>query len=203
MISAIQNFITSPAIFNATQSTVTQVTTETCLKAVGRPTFILTDKQIDPQTKKFSATKEFLYQITCLAIYLAAITPICKKGAFALAKKAYKNEPIFQAFKDSSEFMKFHKMDESRKIAKLTEINKAAGNGDKFTRSTINQDSENLARGVVEAGSMFGSVAGLAILAPIISHPIIHPVMKMIGMDNPKDAKSKQETPQPEQKQEI
>ena len=95
MISAIQNFITSPAIFNATQSTVTQVTTETCLKAVGRPTFILTDKQIDPQTKKFSATKEFLYQITCLAIYLAAITPICKKGAFALAKKAYKNEPIF------------------------------------------------------------------------------------------------------------
>ena len=36
MISAIQNFITSPAIFNATQSTVTQVTTETCLKAVGR-----------------------------------------------------------------------------------------------------------------------------------------------------------------------
>ena len=196
MISAIQNFITSPAIFNATQSTVTQVTTETCLKAVGRPTFILTDKQIDPQTKKFSATKEFLYQITCLAIYLAAITPICKKGAFALAKKAYKNEPIFQAFKDSSEFMKFHKMDESGKIAKLTEINKAAG-------STINQDSENLARGVVEAGSMFGSVAGLAILAPIMSHPIIHPVMKMIGMDNPKDAKSKQETPQPEQKQKI
>ena len=27
--------------------------------------------------------------------------------------------------------------------------------------------------------------------------------MKMIGMDNPKDAKSKQETPQPEQKQEV
>ena len=68
MIGAIQNLITSPAIYNATQSTVTQVTTETCLKAVGRPSFILMDKQIDPQTKKFSATKEFLYQATCLAI---------------------------------------------------------------------------------------------------------------------------------------
>ena len=37
MIGAIQNLITSPAIYNATQSTVTQVTTETCLKAIGRP----------------------------------------------------------------------------------------------------------------------------------------------------------------------
>ena len=78
MIGAIQNLITSPAIYNATQSTVTQVTTETCLKAIGRPSFILMDKQIDPQTKKFSATKEFLYHATCLAIYLAAITPLAK-----------------------------------------------------------------------------------------------------------------------------
>lgn len=63
MISAIQNFITSPAIFNATQSTVTQVTTETCLKAVGRPTFILTDKQIDPQTKNSQQQKNFCIKL--------------------------------------------------------------------------------------------------------------------------------------------
>lgn len=193
MISAIQNFITSPAIFNATQSTVTQVTTETCLKAVGRPTFILADKQIDPQTKKFSATKEFLYQITCLAIYLAAITPLCKKGAFAIAKKAYKNEPVFKAFKDSNEFMNFHKLEEAQKVEKLKEMSKTLKNGDAFTRETINQDSENLARGVVEAGSMFGSVAGLAILAPIVSHPIIHPVMKMIGMEAPNNKTDKKQ----------
>ena len=53
MISAIQSFVTSPALYNMTQSTVTQITTETCLKAVGRPAFILGDKDIDSQTKKF------------------------------------------------------------------------------------------------------------------------------------------------------
>ena len=47
MISAIQSFVTSPALYNMTQSTVTQITTETCLKAVGRPAFILGDKDID------------------------------------------------------------------------------------------------------------------------------------------------------------
>ena len=82
-----------------TQNTVTQITTETCLKAVGRPAFILADKKIDPQTKKFSATKEFLYQLTCLGIYLSIIIPVCRKSAFKAAKKLFKDDKVFQAFK--------------------------------------------------------------------------------------------------------
>ena len=64
MIGGIQNLISNPTLYNLTQSTVTQVTTETCLKAIGRPSFILLDNQIDSKTKKFSATKELLYQLT-------------------------------------------------------------------------------------------------------------------------------------------
>ncbi len=180
MIGAIQNIVSNPTIYNLTQSTVTQVTTETCLKAAGRPSFILLDKQIDPQTKKFSATKEFLYQLTCLGIYLAAIVPICKKGAFAIAKKAYPNEQVFKAFKDSDTFMKYFKADEAGKLSQLEELNNAITSGDKFVKENIN---ENFAKGVVEAGSIFGSVTGLAILAPIVSHPIIHPVLKVLGLD--------------------
>ena len=199
MIGAIQNLITSPAIYNATQSTVTQVTTETCLKAIGRPSFILMDKQIDPQTKKFSATKEFLYQATCLGIYLAAITPLAKKYAYKIAQNCYKDEAVFKAFGSVKEFMNFHQLKtEAEKVAKLEELSKNMGVT--FTRESvkdnlksgakeISQESENLARGVIEAGSIFGSVAGLAILAPIVSHPIIHPVMKALGFDNPQQAK--------------
>ena len=119
MISAIQSFVTSPALYNMTQSTVTQITTETCLKAVGRPAFILGDKDIDSQTKKFSSTKEFLYQMTCLGIYLAAVMPILRKGTFALARKMYKDEPVFKVFKNSGDFMKYYKMNDTEKAAKL------------------------------------------------------------------------------------
>lgn len=197
MISAIQSFITSPSLYNMTQSTVTQITTETCLKAVGRPAFILADKDIDPQTKKFSSTKEFLYQMTCLGIYLAAIMPILRKGTFALARKMYKDEPVFKAFKNSGDFMKYYKMKDTEKAAKLEEINKNLKDGNKFTKENINED---FAKGLTELTSIIGSVTGLAVIAPVISHPLIHPILRTMGLDeNKKDDKKPEQAQQPAQ----
>lgn len=197
MISAIQSFITSPSLYNMTQSTVTQITTETCLKAVGRPAFILADKDIDPQTKKFSSTKEFLYQMTCLGIYLAAIMPILRKGTFALARKMYKDEPVFKAFKNSGDFMKYYKMKDTEKAAKLEEINKNLKDGNKFTKENINED---FAKGLTELTSIIGSVTGLAVVAPVISHPLIHPILRTMGLDeNKKDDKKPEKAQQPAQ----
>lgn len=180
MISGIQNLMASPALYNMTQSTVTQITTETCLKAVGRPSFILMDKNIDAQTKKYSSTKEFLYQMTCLGIYLIAVMPLLKKYSFAAAKKLYKDEAVFKAFKTSGDFIKYYKMDEAGKAAKLAEINNSIKSGDKFTKEKIN---ENLAKGLLESVSILGSVTGLAIIAPIVSHPLIHPILRACGLD--------------------
>ena len=188
MISAVQNLITNPTLYNMTQNTVTQITTETCLKAVGRPAFILADKKIDPQTKKFSATKELLYQLTCLGIYLSIIIPVCRKSAFKAAKKLFKDEKVFQAFKSTKEFSNFDKMNENERLAKLAELNKNRADGDKFTKENINTA---LAKGSIELGSMFGSVTGLAILAPIVSHPLIHPIMKKIGITENKQTEEK------------
>lgn len=194
MISAIQSFVTSPALYNMTQSTVTQITTETCLKAVGRPAFILADKDIDSQTKKFSSTKEFLYQMTCLGIYLAAVMPILRKGTFALARKMYKNEPVFNAFKNSGEFMKYYKMDEAGKLAKIEEINKNLKPENKITKDKINED---FAKGLTELTSIVGSVTGLAVIAPVISHPLIHPILRTMGLDeNKKDDKKPEQQAQ-------
>ena len=177
MINTIKNIISSSALYNTTQNTVMQVTTETCLKAVGRPAFILMDKQIDNQTKKYSATKEFLYQLICLGIYLAAITPLCKKGAYALAKKIYPNESVFKAFKNPTEFMNFYKLKEAEKIKVLQ---KKSNDIFRFSRKNIDVKSENLAKGAIEAGSLFASVSGFAVLAPMISHIVIKPVMKLM-----------------------
>ena len=179
MIGAVQNIISNPTLYNMTQSTITQITTETCLKAVGRPSFILMDRDIDAQTKKYSSVKEFLYQMTCLGIYLAAVMPLLKKCSFKLAGKL-SNEDVFKAFKSSGEFLKYHKMDEAGKIAKLEEINRNSPSGDRFVKENIDED---LAKGVVEISSIIGSVTGLAIIAPIASHPLIHPIMKVMGLD--------------------
>ena len=86
MINGITNFLTSSTLSNIAQSTTASVSIETGMKAVGRPSFILADKKLDNNTKKYAATKEFLYQATCLATYMAIIIPIFKKGAFKLAK---------------------------------------------------------------------------------------------------------------------
>lgn len=175
----IQNIISNPTLYNITQNTATQVSIETSLKAVGRPGFILVDNQIDKQTKKFAATKEFLYQMICLGIYLAVIIPVFKKGAFKIAEKMFKDEAVFKAFKTPEEFLKFQKLEEAQKLAKIEELNKNRQSGDKFVKENIN---ENLARGVIEGSSIFGSITGLAIVAPVVSHPLIHPVLKVLGM---------------------
>ena len=191
MINGIQNLISNSALYSATQSTATQVTIETCLKAVGRPGFILIDKDIDNRTKKFSATKEFLYQAICLGIYLAFIIPSLKKGVFSLAKKVYKNEPVFKAFKSADEFLDYHKLDATKRAQKLDEINQLVNPTDKFTPENVNAD---FAKGAIECGSILGTVAGLAILAPVISHPLIHPILKAVGLDKHSEHKTEQST---------
>ena len=193
----IQNILSNPTLFNMTQSTATQVTIETCLKAAGRPSFILMDNQIDKDTKKFAAMKEFLYQMTCLGIYLAVIIPVFKKGAFKIAQKMFKDEAVFKAFKTPEEFLKFQKLEEAQKLAKIEEINKTVKSGDKFVKENIN---ENLAKGVIEGSSIFGSITGLAIVAPIVSHPLIHPVLKTLGFS---DHKNEQKVDENKSKVEI
>lgn len=188
MISGIQNLISNPTLYNLTQNTVTQVTTETCLKAVGRPSFILADKQIDPQTKKFSATKELLYQLTCLGIYLSMIHQF-KKASFSIGRKLFKDEDVFKAFKHTGDFMQYFKMDEAAKLKKLEEINKNRAEGDKFIKENLNL---NLGKGIIESCSIFGTVVGLAILAPIVSHPLIHPILKHLGLNHSKKSEEQQ-----------
>lgn len=86
MIGAVKSLVTSSQLANIAQNTTQSVAIETTLKSIGRPGFILIDKDIDSDTKQYAAAKEFLYQATCLAVYMALIVPVFKKADLKLPK---------------------------------------------------------------------------------------------------------------------
>ena len=182
----IHSILTNPTIYNITQTTQAQVAIETSLKAVGRPGFILLDNNIDKNTKKYSSMKEFLYQITCLGVSLGFIIPIFKKNSFSIARKLFKDDEVFKAFKTSDEFNKFHKLSQDEKIKYLDGINKNQKTD--FKLENINEDR---AKGMIECTSIAGSMLGLSILSPLISRPFIRPVLKAFGADTQKNYNKK------------
>ncbi len=197
MISAVTNILSNPTLASVAQNTKAAISIETGLKAVGRPSFILADKDISPETKKYAATKEFLYQAICLGVYLAIVMPVFKGGAFKLAKNTfYKNKPGFDKFKNASEYLDYHnfaKLKQKQRIKELSitkNLNKFKENGMRdILLNEATPDKFPLIKGVIEAGSIIGSVLGLAILAPQVSHHTVHPIMKALGFEKKSENK--------------
>ena len=199
MINGISALLTNPVLSNIAQSTTASVSIETGLKAVGRPSFILADSKIEPQTKRYAAMKEFLYQVTCLATYMAIVVPIFKNGSFKLAQKYFKDEPGFKMFKNAGNYLKYHKLSTlpMQERLKILETDKYKTEfTDEIRQILLKEEKpnpQNLIKGVVEFGNTVGSVLGLAIFAPQVSHLIIHPVLKyfdkMHDVDNLQDKK--------------
>ncbi len=197
MIGAIKNIVTSSQLANVAQNTAQSVTVETTLKAIGRPGFILIDNDIDADTKQYAAAKEFLYQATCLAVYMALIVPVFKKGGFKLAKNIiFKNTQGFEHFKNVKEYTHYRKLAENPNIenrqASLAKIipGKDVKVKDQYDGVLLNEltkekpDLFTNVKGAVELSNLIGSVLGLAILAPQVSHAFIHPALKLLGLED-------------------
>ncbi len=186
----IGNILTSPALYEFSKTAQAQVGVATGLKAIGRPGFIILDNKIDPQTKKYSAMKEFLYQATCLAMALFVVANF-KKHSISIGKHIFKNEQVFKAFKNYGDFANYIKLSDTEKAEKLAQINKTAKAAaekagkihEEFKIENINED---LAKGMKEVSSIAGSMLGLSIAAPLISRPFIRPVLKALGINNEK-----------------
>lgn len=201
MIGAVKNILTSSNLANIAQNTNASVTIETGLKAIGRPAFIWADKDVDPQTKKYAATKEFLYQAICLLTYMALVIPVFKKGFFSLAKNhIFKNEDAFKHFKSAKEYKHYRNLAEKSLNNRNLTAQKDLGDGkvidmyDSVLQVELKKEKPELfplVKGAIEFGSIVGSVVGLAILAPQVSHAFIHPILKFAGMEN--DNKNKAE----------
>lgn len=197
MITNLANILTSPTMQNIAQNTTKAVTTETALKAIGRPGFTLMDKNVDKETRNYSAVKEFLYQTLCLGIYLAIIPPLFKEGGFQVAKKFFKSEgKHFPQFKSAKEFLNYHKlacMKLEDRVKETKILDKISGTLKEHSsaQTTIKQNlltkySPNkypLVKGSIELCSIIGSVVGLTMLAPELSHLLLHPIMKAINLE--------------------
>ncbi len=223
MLTPFVNAITSNTFQTLAQNTDACVKLETSLKAVGRPAFTLIDKNTDKQTRKYAATKEFLYQILCLGIYMAIIPPIFKNGGFKLFQKLFAKEQM-PAFRNAKQMMAYHHLAymkpseraienniKNAKYINLLERGDKDGNlltdpktGKKLTeylfglkdgngkeivapleKRTMEKEGKmfDLAKGSIEFSSIVGSVVGLTILAPEISHLILHPIMKALHLE--------------------
>lgn len=208
MITSFVNAITSNTFQTIAQNTDACVKIETGLKAVGRPAFTLMDKNTDKDTRKYAAVKEFLYQLLCFGIYIAVIPPIFKNGGFKLAQKIFKNEGM-PAFKNAKQMLAYHHLAYMKPEERLLPKNKKfldliddkltnpkdnntklieylVGNKEKNTtglhKGTMEKQGKmfDLAKGSIELSSIIGSVVGLTILAPEISHLILHPIMNTL-----------------------
>ena len=201
MISAISKVITNPYLVNIAQSSDASVATKTTVNSVGRPGFILIDKNIDLETKKFAATKEFLYQATSLLVYMALIVPIFKNGAFKIAKKyLYKGEQGFSKFRNAKEYLDYRKFAEKTKNDRIQSLGKDHS-VDKFKHDNLREalinevtpEKYNNVKGAIEVGNIVGSIVGLSVLAPNVSQILIRPVLKVLGLDKKVAPKAKEQ----------
>lgn len=190
MLGAITSAIANPHLTKVAENTITQVGIETTLKAIGRPTAILIDNDISADTKEYAAAKEFLYQATCLVTYLFLIVPVFKKGGFKLAKNVlFKNHPEFQKFETAKEFEYYTKLAKKsvadRKLTLQKEKVKDKYHPDVRKDLETNEKPEKypLISSTIGVFNLLGSVLGLAVLAPQVSHAFIHPALRLIGLE--------------------
>lgn len=158
---------------NFAQNTMKAVAVETIIKAVGRPAFICVDKNTDKKTKKYAAPKECLYQLLCLGVYLL-ILPLFRFGGYNLAKQVFKKDPAVQALFEKCKIPFIKEGKTYKGCSRLLY---------EFKHADIITPEMQKLKGGVEAISIIGSMLGLAVLAPQISHVILHPIMKKLGID--------------------
>lgn len=198
MIDKIANILTNPAFANFAMNTKYTVTTESIFKATGRPAAIMLDKNVDLDTRKYAATKEGLYQLLCLGIYLTMIPLVFKKYGFKIAQKILKNDKDLPKFKDADEYLHYAKLASRKKserndeklLSKISDNLKIQENDSLTLKQHLLNDEKPpefpVAKGAIELSNLVGTVIGLAWIASELSNHILHPIMQALGFEKPK-----------------
>lgn len=174
----------------------------TGVKAAVRPAFIMGDKKNDKETNKYTAVKEVLYQGLCL-VAAACMLPLFERGGYKLAEKSLAKLEGFKG-KSLSEVPGLDKIKKLKDLkkeylekafddahVKAVDIAKEAKEAKTLTpeqEKTLKADEAlHFVNGGVEAGSLIASILGLTLLAPMVSHEVLHPVMKFMGLNKKED----------------
>ena len=135
--------------------------------------------------------------------------PIIKKGGFKLAKNhIFKNTEGFEHFENVKEYMHYRKLASNPSVKnRLSTLDKEIYSEnilvkDKYDDTLLKElekekpNKFDSVKGAVELSNIIGSVLGLAILAPQVSHAFIHPALKFLGLE---DKNKKNNTQQAQQ----
>lgn len=169
----IRKTATNPKFAEFARNTVCAISVETTLKATGRPAFIYYDKHANKQSKKYAATKEFLYQSFCLGLYLSLINKFKNKTYKILSKHFADKNP-----EDKRKLELYDNFQAKIKGAKDKEAKALLEK--QFNRLLHTNKDYHFGKGVKEVSSIISTVIILALCAPISSQIILHPVMDMI-----------------------
>ncbi len=194
------NLLTNPTSSALVQNSVFQVMSEGSLKAVGRPVFTLLDKNATPEARKYSATKEFIYQVLCLAFYFSVVS-FAKQGAYKALHKMFKGSEGFEpstlkgTFKEQWQNL-FRKGSEKVKYGLEGALDRAKkGNPDKIKDAVTGEQRPidyTIVKGAIEAASILSSGIILTILAPQIVTRVLHPIMSTIDKHSAKNKAAQQ-----------
>ncbi len=157
-MSMFVNFVTNPTAGRLVQSAFVQVPSEGALKAVGRPAFTLIDKNAEPETRKYAAVREFLYQSMCIASYAVIFYPIFKMAGYKAMRKYIFPHEKFELFKPKT-VGEFYKNLETQKKKNV---------------------DVSVAKGAMEALSILGSAITLTIISPQIVNKMMPSMMKIV-----------------------
>lgn len=160
------NAITSNTASKLVQDSAFQVLSEGSLKAVARPAFTLVDKSASLEARKYSATKELIFQSVSMAMYFAIITTVFQKGGY----KFLKNLPKFK---------KYEALNGINNIKDFTKVY------DEFSKGLISTTAEQAkqlqhTKGGMEVIKMIGSGLILTILCPLVVAKMVSPVMNAL-----------------------
>lgn len=161
------NIITSSQASKMVQDSAFQVLSEGSLKAVARPAFTLVDKSASLEARKYSATKEFIFQSVSMLMYFAIITTVFQKGGYKFLKK----------------LPKFQKYDALKGINNIKDFTKVYDAFSKGQLSTTAEQAKQLqqTKGGMEVIKMIGSGLILTILCPLVVAKMVSPAMKMLN----------------------
>lgn len=168
------SIITSNEASKRVQDSAFQVLSEGCLKAVARPAFTLVDNSASMEARKYSATKELIFQSVSMAMYFAIITTVFQKGGY----KFLKNLP------------KFKNYEALNGINNIKDFTKVYDSFSKGLLTTTEEQAKQLqhAKGGMEIIKMIGSGLILTILCPLVVAKMVSPVMNVLKpFINPED----------------
>lgn len=160
------NIITSNQASKMVQDSAFQVLSEGSLKAVARPAFTLADKSASLEARKYSATKELIFQSVSMLTYFAIITTVFQRGGYKFLKK----------------LPKFKKYDALKGIDNIKDFTKVYDSFSKGQLTTTAEQAKQLqhTKGGMEIIKMIGSGLILTVLCPLAVAKMVSPVMNAL-----------------------